>query len=339
MGQRLRINSSKTEYFIDSVEDTAKSFKICSYNFQNTKKELLKFKDEDPVTLIRREKVQRGKPIKGVKAFYITKYDPRLPHPRQLISSNYHHLEGHPILSHLFPRENLVGGTRRLKNLSEFLSPTVQSGGGNNGDNPGGDDNAGGGDAPGRWNGSYHCQLYKSKGRCDVCTHMVETSTVTSPFYNRRFAIHGRNIHLPASQGNKLSWFVYVCQDTSCNLIYVGSTVDVCRRWSQTKKACLDRNNSNTGLYKHFRDGCPTHATTGNLNHLTWTLVDRIDTTEGRLVSAGHQGGPKCRCSECMRLKSTEDKWICRLGAFHGPNGLNSRDEIKARSRVNFVGN
>ena len=54
--QRLRINSSKTEYFLDSVEDSAKSFKICGYNYQNTKKELLKFKDEDPVTLIEKRK-------------------------------------------------------------------------------------------------------------------------------------------------------------------------------------------------------------------------------------------------------------------------------------------
>ena len=28
--------------------------------------------------------------------------------------------------------------------------------------------------------------------------------------------------------------------------------------------------------------------------------------------------------------------WICRLRAFHGPGGLNTRDEIKARSRVLF---
>ena len=245
---------------------------------------------------------------------------------------------GHPILSNLFPRENLVGGTRRLPNLAEILSPTVQSGGGNGGDNPGGGDDAGGG-GQGRWNGSYHCQLYKNKGRCDVCSHMVETSTITSPFFRKRFAIHGRNIHLPASQKKKLRWFVYVCQDTACGLIYVGSTVDVCSRWSQTKKACLDQNSVNTGLYKHFQDGCQAFANSGDLNHLTWTLVDHIDTTEGKLVSAGHQGGAKCRCAECIRLKSTEDKWICRLGAFHGPSGLNSRNEIKARSRVNFVGN
>ena len=93
VGQRLRINSSKTEYFLDAVEDTARSFKICGYNYQNTKQELLKFKDEDPVDLIRKVKVNRSKPVKGVKAFYISKYDPRLPHPRQMISRNYHHLK------------------------------------------------------------------------------------------------------------------------------------------------------------------------------------------------------------------------------------------------------
>ena len=170
-----------------------------------------------------------------------------------------------------------------------------------------------------------------------MCSHMVETSTITSPYFGRRFAIHGRNIHLPASQKKKPRWFVYVVEDVACGLIYVGSTVDPCSRWAQTKKACLDRNSVNTGLYKHFRDGCP--AFTGDLSHLNWTLVDHIDITEERLISVGHQGGAKCRCSECIRLKTVEDKWICRLGSFYGTSGLNNRDEIKARSRVNFVGN
>ena len=48
MGQRLRINSSKTEYFKESVEDTARAFKISGYNYQNTKNELLKFEKDDP---------------------------------------------------------------------------------------------------------------------------------------------------------------------------------------------------------------------------------------------------------------------------------------------------
>ena len=168
---------------------------------------------------------------------------------------------------------------------------------------------------------------------------MTETSTIESFYFNRRFAIHGRNIHLPASQKKKYTWFVYVVRDEACGLVYVGSTVDVCSRWAQTKKACLDGNNTNTGLYKHFSDGCPAHAAGGNLGHLRWTLVDHIVVTPEQLVIVGHQGGPKCRCSECLRLKKQEDKWICRLGSFYGNSGLNTRDEIKARSRVNFVGN
>ena len=66
--------------------------------------------------------------------------------------------------------------------------------------------------------------------------------------------------------------------------------------------------------------------------------MDHINTTEEKLITAGHQEGAKCRCGEFVRLKSAEDKCICRY-AFPGPSGLNTRDEIKARSRVSFVGN
>ena len=39
---------------------------------------------------------------------------------------------------------------------------------------------------------------------------------------------------------------------------------------------------------------------------------------------------------EFQILKDTEDKWIYRLGTFNPPNGLDTRDEIKTRCRVNF---
>ena len=188
VGHRLRVNSSKDEYFEESVEDTARAFKISGYNYQETKKEMLTFLTDDPLELIKKKKTVKKKPSKGVRAFFISKYDPRMPHPRLMISRNYHHLANHPILSNLFPRENLVGGTRRQPNLSEILSPTVQQTrpGVDGGDDPGdghGNDGAGGAVAGGRWNGSYHCPLFKTKGRCDVCTHMVETSTIYSPYF------------------------------------------------------------------------------------------------------------------------------------------------------------
>ena len=269
-----------------------------------------------------------------MQAFYITGYDPRMLHPRKLISRNYHHLQSNPALANLFPRENLVAGTRRMKNLSEMLSPTVQSVDVTLARDD--HDFSQGGASGGRWNGSYHCRSYKEKQRCDVCSYMIETSYVTSHHFERRFAIHRRNIHLPASQKNKMTWFVYLVEDTACQLQYVGSTTDVCHRWSSTKTACLGRKLTNTGLYKHFHEGCPAHLNSGDVRHLVWTLVDSIDTTEDLLKEAGHIGGVACRCGECQRLKDQEDKWICRLGTFHPPHGLNTRDEIKTRSRVNF---
>ena len=68
IGQKLRTNSYKTEYFEESVENTAKALKISGYNFQNSKKAFLEFSNEDPIVLINKEKVVRNKPVKGVKS-------------------------------------------------------------------------------------------------------------------------------------------------------------------------------------------------------------------------------------------------------------------------------
>ena len=87
VGHRLQINSSKTEFFENSVEDTAKALKISGYSYQESKKELLKFREVDPLELIKKKKTVRNKPEKGVRAFYVTKYDPRIPQPRQMIVS------------------------------------------------------------------------------------------------------------------------------------------------------------------------------------------------------------------------------------------------------------
>ena len=59
VGHRLRVNSSKGEYFEESVKETAKAFKISGYSYQETKKELMKFKHEDPLELIKKKKKVR----------------------------------------------------------------------------------------------------------------------------------------------------------------------------------------------------------------------------------------------------------------------------------------
>ena len=69
VGHRLRINSSKDEYFEESVEETAKAFKISGYNYQNTKKELMELKCDDPAEMIKQKKGARKKPAKSVNVF------------------------------------------------------------------------------------------------------------------------------------------------------------------------------------------------------------------------------------------------------------------------------
>ena len=40
---------------------------------------------------------------------------------------------------------------------------------------------------------------------------------------------------------------------------------------------------------------------------LRYTLIDFIDVSQDDLQKAGHVKGPKCRCTECNRLKDLED--------------------------------
>ena len=69
---------------------------------------------------------------------------------------------------------------------------------------------------------------------------------------------------------------------------------------------------------------------------LNYTLIDFIDVTQEGLERVGHVKGPKCRCSECGRLKDLEDRWILKMGTFYGEGALNSRDEIQSKTRYNW---
>ena len=44
--------------------------------------------------------------------------------------------------------------------------------------------------------------------------------------------------------------------------------------------------------------------------------TSEVDTSTEHLELAGHQGGAKFRCTQCLRLKKQEDKWIAYLEIF-----------------------
>ena len=82
-------------------------------------------------------------------------------------------------------------------------------------------------------------------------------------------------------------------------------------------------------------EGCPNDSGPQK-SSLNFTLVDFFDTSNEKLVKAKHEKGPQCRCNECNSLKILEDKWILKLGSFYGETGLNSRDEIKKKTRCQW---
>ena len=317
VGRRLRVNSSKDEYFKESVEEFSKAFTISGYDYQDSKRKLKHYEKEQPINLIRGVR-QTNQYLPGCRVFYINPYDPRVPHPRKLLSKNYHLIANDPVLSQLYPRKNLVASSRRLPNLGEILSPTIQQ--------PRGVQTGTGGE---RTNGTYHCELYKRIQRCDVCSHMMERSWVTSEYYQgQKFAIHGRNINLKATEPKPLRWFVYLEEDIPCKKQYVGSTISVTSRWANTKARCNAQDSDLAGLYKHFRDGCPNDDGREKRN-IRISLIDFMDTTVEKLQIAKHKKG-KCKCSECDKLRKIENKWILRLGTFNGESGLNDRNIISS---------
>jgi hypothetical protein len=278
------------------VDVCSKSFAIAGYNFQHARTELRKFRDEDPIELIKKGPKDKQTNGKGAKVFYVDDFDPRMPHPRKLISRNYHHIEHNQTLSKLFPRENLVASCRRLPNLGEIVSPTAQSS----------RDNGGGGGGCGRngaeRNGSFYCQKFKQGKSCDTCKHLQrETSVVQSYHSGKKFAVHGHLTHLPAGQKTKLRWFIYLLEDTACRLQYVGSTTDVCSRWSTTKSGCNRADSVCTGMYRHFMNGCPQDGGREK-DQLRLTLLDFLDTSEKKLLQCGHQPGPQCKCTDCLKM-------------------------------------
>ena len=191
-------------------------------------------------------------------------------------------------------------------------------------------------------NGSFHCAYNKRSGKCDFCKRMVERSEVISTHFGVKHSIAGNNVHLPATQKEKFLWFIYLleCIHPEGRYQYVGSTISVTHRWANTKSKIISLASNpslqaGTGFEKHFKEGCSQYRGQA-LESVRVTLLETFVTNKEKTTASNHKAGEGCRCSECEKLKELEDKWICRLGTFHGQFGLNERDEMKRRSRAGY---
>ena len=85
--------------------------------------------------------------------------------------------------------------------------------------------------------GSFNCAKFKSGKKCDLCSHMRETSVIESLYFSKNHRIHGHLAHdiIPA---DKIRWFIYAIQDLPCKKITVGSTQNPVKRWATHKSDC-----------------------------------------------------------------------------------------------------
>ena len=129
---------------------------MAGYSYENARTELNKFRDDDHIEMIKNgPKEKNTENETGVKIYYVDKFDPRMPHPRKLIS-----------------RENIIACCERLTNLGEILSPTAQKTKPPLIPDPGMGPGGGGNDRENR-SGSFYCDKYVNGGSCDVCSHMM----------------------------------------------------------------------------------------------------------------------------------------------------------------------
>ena len=158
-----------------------------------------------------------------------------------------------------------------------------------------------------------------------------------SSHFGVKHSIAGHNVHPPASQTTKLLWLVYMeeCVHPEGAFQYIGSTTSITERWSNTKSRINLGREAGTGLETHYKEGCSQHMGP-DLGSVRITLLEHMMTTHERLTLARHKPGPGCRCTECGKLKTLEDKWICRLGSYHGRFGLNDRNEITNKVRSTY---
>ena len=91
IGQRLRLNCSRDEDYYKAVDDYSRALAVCGHNYQKARSGLLECKNMDRIKYLTREEGVRRyfkKNNKNTnKIFWISPFDPRLPHQRTLAFS------------------------------------------------------------------------------------------------------------------------------------------------------------------------------------------------------------------------------------------------------------
>ena len=134
---------------------------------------------------------------------------------------------------------------------------------------------------------------------------MVERDFVFSEFRKHKFAIHGRNVHLKATEQRPLRWFLYLLKCVPCHAQYVASTQNASSRFKDHKlSANIKKNSSSSDIAKHFPNICPNDNNDQQKTQLR-AQVPRIQRRglRGRLPGF-YKCGRRSNCAPCLHSEN-----------------------------------
>jgi len=302
-GTQLRMNCSKNSFLKDRIHEYAGYFAACGWNFDKAYQDLVKGarfdkKDtEENASKKRHELLSRPRTKKPRKIAWVSKWDPRAPDKGKIIRNNIHLLYRNTENRTIFPEGMLIAANRRRPNLGEFIKPTI----------------------PRRFvihgpflePGSYPCEGARiepcKKGSCDLCKHVHPTKMLVSPWDGRNWTIR-QNICC----SNKNIVYLIYCghSDHKDSSWYVGSAVDMKKRWRNHRSDFINMKTTKSGLAQHSALQHPMVEKFKPITFLKVIFLENVQKEE--------------------KLLSRELWWQYNLGTLQV--GLNKRKDTRAVS-------
>ena len=280
VGTRLRIICSHDKYLAPRIEEYARYFAACGWNYDKARGELIKGsnydkKDTEEEACKKREHMlYRARSKKTKKIAWITTYDPRVPQKSKIIHKHMHILYRNPQNKKCFPEGLLIGADKKRKNLRQIIKPTVPRRFVQHG--------------PFLENGCFPCagamKIPGATGACDLCKHIKTTHSFISPYDNRKWNIRQ---HLTCSTPNLIYLIICKCNNHESYAWYIGSTNNILDRWRNHRKDFKSRRYASCGLSRHAVEPHPEILPRKPIEYLKVILLETLGktATEAQLIN------------------------------------------------------
>ena len=237
-------------------------------------------------SISRTECLKTKRKRKTNKVAWVTTHDPRTPCKNKIIKENLHILHGNPTNKDIFPKHKLIAADRRRRNLGEIYKPTIPY-------------------IRGEADSSEEKGFVTCHKKCDMCKHSANRKFIQSCWDRRKWYI---SQHITCTSNN----LIYIVE---CNIhsdfMYVGSTINIKKRWANHKSDSKNKKINKCYVSKHFSE--LNHPDTSCFSITPIEIVNNIS-----------------------NLPRRELFWQANLGTFY--SGGNERKDIPKilRNRIQY---